>query len=48
MRDFGNKDNLIWVESIFSFKDSENNDDKEFENIDLQESDEDILHYSLE
>ena len=45
MRDFGNKDNLIWVESIFSFKDSEYNNDKEYENIDLQDSHDDICHY---
>ena len=47
MRNLGDKDNVVWIENIFSFENNEYKDSKEFEEID-KENYEGELYYSLE
>ena len=47
MRNLWDKDNLVWIENIFSFENNEFKNNNEFEEIE-RENYEDKLCYSLE
>lgn len=46
MRSFGDKDNNIWLENIFSFENSEFKNNKEFEEIEEENFNDDLFSNS--